>query len=200
MEDTIIAIKKIGCLAVVAVFFSCKTVEQPAVSNKLEPVFKEHEKVYKKQSVWKAIKRKYKYDRRVIDSIFTEYNLQDSEEFYIIKSTKNAVLHYSLEIKSYDKNIHLAFIKEKNKLVQIEEDLNRMDYYLDFKELGGNNFIDFLKNTSQEELSDCSRKAIMGNSTMVLFTYYNKGNIIVKRFQTCDYSEYYNWEIPKEDN
>jgi len=87
MEDIITAIKRIGCLALVAVFFSCKTVEQPAVSTKLEPVFKEHEKVYKKQHVWKAVQQDYKYDRRVIDSIFTLYNLQDSEQFYIITST-----------------------------------------------------------------------------------------------------------------
>src|SRR5690606_30771216 len=104
MEDIITVIKRIGYLALVAVFFSCKTVEQPAVSNKLEPVFKAHEKVYKKQQAWNDVQWEYNYGRKVIDSIFTKYNLQDSEEFYIITST-NHLADYSFEIRAIDKNI-----------------------------------------------------------------------------------------------
>src|SRR5690606_41045965 len=114
MEDTIIAIKKIGCLAVVAVFFSCKTVEQPAVSNKLEPVFKEHEYIYKKQHVWKDVQWEYKYSRKVIDSIFTEYNLQDSEDFFIITSVDD-LANYSLEIKRSEE--HTSELQSRENLV-----------------------------------------------------------------------------------
>ncbi len=195
-----IVIKRIFSLILLLSIVDCKTTQLPEVSTKLESVFKEQEKFYKNQKVWRYVRGEYKYDRRVIDSIFTQYNLQDSEEFYIITSRINSELHYSLEIKSYDKNLHLAFVKEKNKLVQIDGDLSRMSYYLDFKDLGGGDFIDFMKNKSQEELNDCSKTAPMINHTMVLFTYYNKGAISVKRYVTCDYAEYYNWEIPKEED
>lgn len=167
MADTITVIKRICFLALVTIMLGCSTSKLPTVSDKLEFVFKEHEKLYKKQSVWKSVQWEYKYDRKVVDSIFTQYNLHDSEDFYILKSTKNATLHYSLEIKSNDKNIHLAFVKEKNKLVKINGDLSRMSYYLDFKDLGGDDFYDFMKKTPQEELSDCSKTAPMINSTMV---------------------------------
>jgi|SRR5690606_1131065 len=198
MEDTITIIKRIGCLAVLAVLLGCNTAKLPAVSNKLEPVFKAHEKIYKQQDSWRHVQWEYKFGRQVIDSIFTEYHLQDSDDFYIITSTDD-LANYSLEIKSYDKNIHLVFVEKKYKLDQVDGDLSRMSYNLVFKDHGGGDFIDFIKNTPQEELEDCHKKAPTENSVILLFTYYNKGNILVKRFQTCDYAGYYNWEIPEED-
>lgn len=198
MEGT--AIKRIFSLLLLLSIVGCKTTQLPEVSTKLESVFKEQEKLYKKQKVWKYVKGEYKYDRKEIDSIFTQYNLHDSEDFYIITSRINSELHYSLEIKSYDKSIHLAFVKEKNKLVQIDGDLSRMSYYLDFKDLGGNDFIDFMNNKSQEELESSHKVAPMVNSTMIMFAHYNKSNITVKRFVTFNYAEFYNWEIPKEED
>jgi len=195
-----IVIKRICGLLFMIILLSCKTTRFPEVSNKLDSVFKEQENLYKKQKVWKYVQWEYKYDRKVIDSIFTQYNLHDSEDFYILKSTENAVLHYSLEINSIDKNIHLAFVKEENKLVQINGDLSRMSYYLDFKDLGGTNFIDFINNTSQEELENSYKAAPMINSTMIMFTRYKKSFIAVKRFVTFNYAEYYNWEISKEND
>ena len=75
-----------------------------------------------------------------------------------------------------------------------------MSYSTIFEDHGGGDFYEFMKNTPQEELEDCHKKAPTENSVVLLFTYYNKGNIIIKRFQTCDYAGYYNWEIPEEDN
>src|SRR5690606_4389551 len=133
--------KRIFSLLLLIGIVGCKTTQLPQVSTKLEPVFKEQEKLYKNQKVWKYVQWDYKYDRKVIDSIFTQYNLHDSEDFYIITSGINSDLHYSLEIKSYDKSIHLAFVKEKNKLVQIDGDLSRMSYYLYIIDLVGNDCI-----------------------------------------------------------
>lgn len=198
MEGT--AIKRIFSLLLLIGIVGCKTTQLPEVSTKLGPVFKEQEKLYKNQKVWKYVKGEYKYDRKEIDSIFTQYNLHDSEDFYIITSTINSELHYSLEIKSYDKNVHIAFVKRNNKLVQINGDLSRMSYYLDFKELVGGDFIEFVNSKTQGELTYCGKKSGIINSTMVLFTHYNKGNITVKRFETCDYAEYFNLESPKEED
>lgn len=198
MKDIIIAIKRIGCLALVVVLFGCNTAKLPAVSNKLEPAFKAHEKIYKQQDSWRHVQWEYKYSRKVIDSIFTEYNLQDSEEFYIIQSI-NDYAQNSFEIKSLDKNIYLQFNQVADKPAKLPNDIE-MSYSRDFKDFGGNDFYEFVKNISQEELEACHKKAPVENSKIVLFTYYNKGSIIVKRFETCNYSEYYNWEIPTEEN
>src|SRR5690606_23028511 len=156
------------------------------VSTKLESVFKEQEKLYKNQKIWRYVKGEYKYDRKVIDSIFTQYNLHDSEDFYIITSTDD-LADYSLEIKSIDKNIQLKFNDGYRNLSLLPNTVG-MSYSGTFEDLGGDDFYDYMKKTPQEELSDCSKTAPMINSTMVLFTYYNKGNITVKRFETCDYS------------
>src|SRR5690606_10551755 len=110
------AIKRIFSLLLLIGIVGCKTTQLPQVSTKLEPVFKEQEKLYKKQQVWEHVQRDYKYDRKVLDSIFTQYILHDSEYFYIITSGISSALHYSHEIKSYDQSIHLAFVKEKKKL------------------------------------------------------------------------------------
>ena len=198
MEGT--AIKRIFSLLLLMSIVGCKTTQLPQVSTKLEPVFKEQEKLYKKQKVWRYVKGEYKYDRKITDSIFTKYKLHDSENFYIITSIDHALLHYSIEIKSIDKNIHLAFVKRNNKLVKIDSDLSRMSYYLDFKELVGGDFIEFVNSKTQEELTDCGKKSGIINSTMVLFTHYNKGNVTVKRFETCDYEKYFNLERPKEED
>lgn len=194
-----IVIKRICSLLFMVILLSCKNTRLPEVSNKLDSVFKEQENLYKKQKVWKYVQWEYKYDRKVVDSIFAQYNLRDSEDFYILKST-DELLNYSIEINSIDKNIHLAFVKEENKLIQINDDLSRMSYYLDFKDLGGTDFIEFVKSKTQEELTDCGKKSGVINSTMVLFTHYNKGNITIKRFETCDYAEYFNLERPKEED
>jgi|SRR5690606_2097402 len=108
MEDTITVIKRICFLALLTAFFSCNTAKLPAVSSKLEPVFKAHEKIYKQQDSWRHVQWEYKFGRQVIDSIFTEYNIQDSEEFYIITSIDD-LANYSLEIKAIDKNVHLQY-------------------------------------------------------------------------------------------
>src|SRR5690606_26067968 len=102
MADIITVIKRICFLALTTIMFGCSTSKLPTISDKLETVFKEHEKIYKKQKVWKGVQWKYKYDRKVIDSIFRQYSLYDSDEFYIITST-DALANYSLEIKSIDK-------------------------------------------------------------------------------------------------
>ncbi len=134
----------------------------------------------------------YKYDRKVVDSVFTQYDLNDSEEFYIITST-DEILNYSLEIKSIDKNKHLKFYKYKKSLINTDVNLS---YNTDFKWLVGGDFIKFVNSKTQEELTDCGRKSGIINSTMVLFTHYNKGDITVKRFVSCDYAEYFNLERP----
>src|SRR5690554_2698962 len=191
MEDIIITIKKVFSLLCMVALFSCKTSKLPEVGTKLAPVFKEHEKMYKKQNVWKHVQREYKYGRQVIDSIFTRYNLHDSEEFYIIKSTAEAVSHYSLEIKSIDKDIHLKYYKNENYLIKTEVNLS---YNNHFKYLVGGDFIEFINSRSIEELENCYKSTPVINSEMILFTYYNKGDITVKRFVTCDYAEYFNME------
>src|SRR5690554_7320221 len=78
-----IIIKRILSLLLIIILGGCKTTQLPEVSTKLEPVFKEHKKIYKKQNVWKHVQWEYKYGRKVIDSIFTKYNLHDSDELYI---------------------------------------------------------------------------------------------------------------------
>jgi len=193
MEDT--AIKRIFSLILILSIVGCKTTHLPEVSTKLEPVFKEHEYIYKKQHVWKDVQWEYKYSRKVIDSIFTEYNLQDSEDFFIITSVDD-LANYSLEIKSIDKEKHLKFYENDNTIINTQVNLS---YNTFFKELVEGDFIEFVDSKTQEELSDCSRKSGMVNSEMILFTHYDRGMISVKRFETCNYAEYYNWEIPKED-
>lgn len=196
MEDIIITIKKVFSLLCMVALFSCKTSKLPEVGTKLAPVFKEHEKMYKKQNVWKHVQWEYKYGRKIIDSIFTKYSLQDSDEFYIITST-DALANYSLEIKSVDKNIHLSFYEYRNLMIETEVDLS---YNPIFKELVGGNFIEFINSKTQEELRNCHKTAPIINNEMILFTHYNKGNIIVKRFVTCNYAEYFNLESPKEED
>lgn len=198
MEDITTVIKRICFLAFLTAFFSCNTTKFPKVNSKLEPIFKAHEKIYKQQDSWRHVQSEYKYSRKVIDSIFTEYDLQDSEEFYIIQSI-NDYAQNSFEIKSIDKNISLKFNQVADKPAKLPNEIE-MSYSRDFKDFGGNDFYEFVKNTSQEQLEACHKKTPVENSKVVLFTYYNKGSIIVKRFETCNYSEYYNWEIPKEDN
>ncbi len=191
-----IVIKRIFSLILLLSIVGCKTTQLPEVSTKLEPVFKEQEKLYKDQKVWKYVQWDYKYDRKVVDSIFTQYNLHDSEEFYIITST-DELLNYSLEIKSIDKNKHLKFYKHRKSLINTDVNLR---YNTIFKELVGGDFIKFVNSKTQEELTDCGKKSGIINSTMVLFTHYDKGNITVKRFETCDYAEYFNLERPKEED
>lgn len=194
MEGT--AIKRIFSLLLLIGIVGCKTTQLPEVSTKLESVFKEQEKLYKDQKVWKYVQWDYKYDRKVVDSIFTQYNLHDSDEFYIITST-DELLNYSLEIKSIDKNKHLKFYKHNKSLINTDVNLS---YNTDFKWFVGGDFIKFVNSKTQEELTDCGRKSGIINSTMVLFTHYNKGNITVKRFETCDYAAYFNLERPKEED
>jgi len=191
-----IIIKRILSLLLIIILGGCKTTQLPEVSTKLEPVFKEHKKIYKKQNVWKHVQWEYKYGRKVIDSIFTKYNLHDSDELYIITST-DALANYSLEIKSVDKNIHLSFYEYRNLMIKTEVDLS---YNPIFKELVGGNFIEFINSKTQEELENCHKTAPIINNEMILFTHYNKGNIIVKRFATCNYAEYFNLERAKEED
>lgn len=192
MEDIIITIKKVFSLLCMVALFSCKTSKLPEVGTKLAPVFKEHEKMYKKQNVWKHVRWEYKYGRQVIDSIFTRYNLHDSDEFYIITSTGH-LANYSLEIKSIDRNIQLKFNGGYKKIFLLDNSIE-MSYSGDFKDYGEVNFYDFVNIKTQEELENCHKYAPTINSRMILFTYYNKGDITVKRFVTCDYAEYFNME------
>jgi|SRR5690606_28346499 len=194
MEGT--AIKRIFILLLLIGIVGCKTTQLPEVSSKLELVFKEQEKIYKKQRVWKGVQWEYKYSRKVIDSIFTQYNLNDSEDFYIITST-NALANYSLDIKSIDKNSHLSFYEYRSLMIKTEVDIS---YNPLFRELVGGDFIEFVNSKTQEELENCHKKAPVINNEMILFTHYYKGKITVKRFVTCDYAEYFNLERPKEED
>ncbi|WP_448606579.1 hypothetical protein [Paenimyroides ceti] len=188
-----IVIKRICSLLFMVILLSCKTTRLPEVSNKLDSVFKEQENLYKKQKVWKYVQWEYKYSRKVIDSIFTHYNLHDSEDFFILTYT-NSLADYSLEVKSIDKEINLKFYNGYKKLELLPNSIEMTD----FKELVGGDFIEFVNSKTQEELTDCGKKSGIINSSMVLFTHYNKGNITVKRFETCDYAEYFNLERLKE--
>lgn len=198
MEDITTVIKRICFLAFLTAFFSCNMTKFPKVSSKLEPIFKTHEKIYKQQNSWRHVQWEYRYSRKVIDSIFKKYDLQSSEEFYIITST-NHLANYSIEINAIDKNVHLQYYNGYDNLSLLPNSI-KMNYSTIFKDHGGGDFYEFVKNTPQQELDACSKKNPAENSDIVLFTYYNKGNIIVKRFETCDYSGYYNWEIPTEEN
>src|SRR5690554_6139723 len=133
-----IVIKKIYSLLFIILLFGCKTTKFPVVSNQLESVFKEQEKIYKKQGVWKHVQWEYKYGRQVIDSIFTKYNLHDSDEFYIITSTGH-LANYSLEIKSIDRNMQLKFNGGYKKIFLLDNSIE-MSYSGDFKDYGGVNF------------------------------------------------------------
>lgn len=194
MEDITTVIKRICFLAFLTAFFSCNTTKFPKVSSKLEPIFKTHEKIYKQQNSWRHVQWEYKYSRKVIDSIFKKYDLQGSEEFYIITYT-DELANYSFEIRAVDKNVHLQYYNGYNNLSVLPNEIEMTH----FKDLYNKDFIEFVNSKTQEELEDCSKKNPTENSDVVLFTYYKKDNIIVKRFETCDYSGYYNWEIPTED-
>ncbi len=189
------AIKRIFSLLLLIGIVGCKTTQPPEVSTKLESVFKEHEKIYKRQSAWKGVQWKYKYDRKVIDSIFIQYNLHDSEEFYILTYT-NSLANYSLEVKSIDKGKYLKFFNGYKRLELLPNDIEMTD----FKELVGGDFIEFVNSKTNEELENCHKKSPVINNEMVLFTHYNRGNISVKRFVTCDYAEYFNLERSKEED
>lgn len=191
MEKDLI-IKRIFSLLFLIGIVGCKTTRLPQVSSKLESVFKEQEYLYKKQKVWKYVQWDYKYDRKVVDSVFTQHDLNDSEEFYII-TRSDVLLNYSLEIKSIDKNKHLKYYLHNDKLIGASDNLN---YNYDFQYYIGGDFIEFVNSKTQEELENCHKTSPVINNDMVLFTHYNKGDITVKRFVSCDYAEYFNLERP----